>query len=189
MRSTSILTLISCGMLLLGLGCDQKKPGQEGANTSQGADATAKATETSANTAAGAENAAKAPDENAPKKESDKFSFTATAHQVEVGKKTAIAFEIKPGNGLKINPEYPWKAAVDGDASSPDVALASLKIGKDAMTLEEVGAKIPLEVTANKAGEHKLAATVSFSVCEKGDAARCLMFRDEPVEITVATAQ
>ena len=148
MRSTFILTLTSCGFLLFGLGCDQKTPGQNGADTSN---ATAKAAEASNTQGAAATTAKAVP---VPKKESDKFSFVATSHNVEVGKKASIAFEIKPGSGLKINPEYPWKASVDGDASSPDVALSALEIGKDAMTLEEVGAKIPLEVTANKAGEH-----------------------------------
>lgn len=183
MRSPDLRIVVALGLLLGSLGCDQKKtPATDNETSASSETSSAKAPE---ETSKPSETAAK----TTPKKQSEQFAFTATSHAVKVGEKATVAFEIKPGSGLKINPEYPWKASIDGDGSSPEVAVTSAKIAKDAMQLEEAGAKIPIELTASKAGEHKLAATVSFSVCEKGDQARCLMFRDEPVEITVAAAQ
>ena len=112
------------------------------------------------------------------------FKLAELEHEVVVGKSSAFAFEVRPGKDLKINPEYPWKFTLDVDGQKISLEQeATLKKGE--LDLNDVRARVPVKLKANEAGEHALSGTLNLSVCEKGDAARCLWFTDEPVELMV----
>lgn len=114
-----------------------------------------------------------------------KFTLEQLEHAVPAGQPARITFGVKPGSGLKINPEYPWKLELDAQASSAEVEVAGAPVLRDAMSFEDALASIPLSVTAKKPGTHEVAANISLSVCEKGDASRCLLFRDVPVDLVL----
>lgn len=136
----------------------------------------------------GGEAGAKAPAKKTPAA-GDQFSLEGLEHELKVGDAGEVRLEVKPGKGLKINPEYPWKLKLLADESSEALALKGDVVGKDAMKFSEAAASIPVGVTASEAGEHEIAASLNLSVCEKGNEARCLWFTDEPVTIKVRATQ
>jgi hypothetical protein len=94
-----------------------------------------------------------------------------------------VVVEITPASGLKINPEYPWKASFEASAG---LGLGGgLKLGREAFVMEEKVARLPVKLEGAQVGAHTLRGQVSFSVCEVGGAQRCLMFKDEPVELAM----
>ncbi len=118
---------------------------------------------------------------------SGSFEIVEVEHEVLVGASSELAFELRPGKGFKINPEYPWKFKVD-DAALPDgVSLEQdAELKKGAMDLTAARARVPVKLTASKDGEHVVEGSLNLSICEKGNEARCLWFTDEPVTLKVS---
>ncbi len=109
------------------------------------------------------------------------FSFDALTHQVEANSPATIAFSVRPGAGLKINPEYPWKVTLSADAP---VTISSRELRQGALTLRDEAATIPVALTA-PAGEHTIQASVNLSVCETGAGKRCLWFTEQLATLQV----
>lgn len=118
--------------------------------------------------------------------EKSEFELAGLEHVVVVGEPGEAVLRVLPGKGLKINPEYPWKLDLIASESSPEVVAADMTIKKDKMKLEAAGAKIPVAVKLDQGGDYEIAGSLNLSVCEKGNEARCLWFRDEPVTIKVS---
>ena len=87
--------------------------------------------------------------------------------------------------GYKLNADYPWKLTID-EADLPQGVLATaLTVDKAEMAIEGARAQIPVSLTASGAGTFEVPASVSLSACEKGNEARCMWFRDEPVTLSL----
>lgn len=114
----------------------------------------------------------------------EQFMLSQLEHEIATGAPQEIAFEITPGKGLKINPQYPWKLVVDAPPAGLTLA-GEPTIKKEAMRIDAKHAKVPLSVSAAQPGSYELTASVNLSVCEQGDEARCLWFTDEPVTLRV----
>lgn len=113
------------------------------------------------------------------------FLLANLEHEVAAGLPSSISFEVKPGKGLKINPQYPWKLTLDEPEGEGVTLEQGLVLKKDVMTLDASHAVIPITLTASSDGEYELQGSLNLSVCEKGDEARCLWFTDEPVTLKV----
>ena len=103
------------------------------------------------------------------------FTFDALTHQIGADAPATVAFTVRPGPGLKINPEYPWKVTLSGDAP---VSLTQRELRQGALTLRDEAATIPVALTA-PAGAHTIQASVNLSVCETGAGKRCLWFTEQ----------
>ncbi len=129
------------------------------------------------------EQGATTPPENEPRPGS--FVLESLEHEVVSSTPSEIAFLVKPGKGLKINPAYPWKFTIE-EPDAEGVTLGQEAIlKKDAMSINASQASIPVKLTAASDGEFELQGSLNLSVCEKGDEARCLWFTDEPVTLKV----
>lgn len=113
------------------------------------------------------------------------FVLANLEHEIAAGQSSSISFEVKPGKGLKINPQYPWKLTLDEPEGDGVTLEQGLVLKKDVMTLDASQAVIPVTLTAPNDGEYELQGSLNLSVCEKGDEARCLWFTDEPVTLKV----
>lgn len=165
----SLSRLVICAGLVASLSaCDQKQP-------TEPATPDAKATVTEP--AGGAKKVVEKKAE---------FELAGLEHAVVVGEPGEAVLQVLPGKGLKINPEYPWKLDLIASESSPELVGADVTIKKDGMKLDAASAKIPVAVNPAKGGDFEIAGSLNLSVCEKGNEARCLWFRDEPVTIKVS---
>ena len=113
------------------------------------------------------------------------FQLTALEHEVAAGSQSAVHFEVLPGEGLKINPQYPWKFTLDEPKSSSLSVLGEGTLRRDAFELSATKARVPLTVIAKERGEYELSGSLNLSVCQEGDEARCLWFTDEPVVLAI----
>lgn len=112
----------------------------------------------------------------------DRYSVESPKSSLPVGTTQTVEFAVKPASGLKINHDYPWKVTFE-DAQG--VEIASKTVGSDAIELTDDAATIPVQLRASAAGEHKLAARGSFSVCND---TKCYVMRDESVQFELAAA-
>lgn len=154
--------VVSCASVALVslVGCDQRRTLEEPAVGAKGAGATNEAVD-------------------GPKQ----FSFTALTHEIKTGGPQQVTMQVLPGAGLKINPDYPWKATFE-----PNAALgvnAPMKATRDGFTFEKTAASLPITLVASAPGEHTLSGTITLSVCEVGGGERCLWFPDEPVSLAI----
>lgn len=117
-------------------------------------------------------------------------SFTLQIAEVsaEVGKPAQATVEVLPGSGLKINPDFPWKLVLDTPPEGLTLEGTTTTLPKSAMQLDAARARLPLTLTASQPGAYALEGSLNLSVCEAGNAARCLWFNDEPVQIKVVAA-
>ncbi|MGM0558797.1 MAG: hypothetical protein ACQEVA_20590 [Myxococcota bacterium] len=123
---------------------------------------------------------AKAEAESTSSNNEDRYSVESPKSAVTVGKTQTVNFEVKPASGLKINHDYPWKISFE-DAGG--VEIASKTVGGAKIELSDEAATIPVQLRANAAGDHKIAATGSFSVCND---TKCYVMRDQAVELDLA---
>lgn len=139
----------------------------------------------SSNSSASAE--AKAPstttESNKASNNKDRYSVESPESAVDVGKTGTVEFAVKPSGGLKINHDYPWKVTFE---DVEGVEIASKTVGSSKIELADEQATIPVQLRANAAGNHKLSATGSFSVCND---TKCYVMRDEKVEFELAAAE
>jgi hypothetical protein len=154
--------VVSCASVALVslVGCDQRRTLEEPAAQAKAADGTNKAAD-------------------GPKQ----FSFAALTHEIKTGGAQQVTMQVLPGAGLKINPDYPWKATFE-----PNAALgvnAPMKANRAGFTFEKTAASLPITLVASAPGQHTLSGTVTLSVCEVGGGERCLWFTDEPVALTI----
>ena len=154
-------------VVFMATGCDESKNSREEASESP---------------------VAKAPDTKGAPSGSSDFFLARVEHEVVANTPTQLAFEVKPGAGLKINPDYPWRATIEVDGAQ-GVEVTSPTIAKGDIAFGSKAASLPFEVTATSPGVHRLEGTVNLSVCEEGDNARCLWFNDEPVTIEVTAVE
>lgn len=124
----------------------------------------------------------KGQDAKAPVERSE-FSFASTKHTLTLAPDQKPEFQIVPGKGLKINPDYPWKVTLTPPAQGLTLAKDALK--KEDLRVDEQQAIVPISISTLEPGEHALQATVNLSVCETGGQKRCLWFTDEPVTIAI----
>ena len=111
------------------------------------------------------------------------FAIENTEHEIALDRGQTLALRIVPRAGHKLNAEYPWRATI---GAAPDgLVVASGAVEKGAMTLGPASAIVPIEVTAERAGDYAIEGSVDLSVCEDGDASRCLWYRGEPFTIEV----
>jgi hypothetical protein len=177
---TESMSKISAGLaatlLLLGLiaGCDSGDP------TTSAKSGGAESSQVTAS-AQGVE-AGGAASQN-PNADSDRYDVRSPEKAVSVGQKQTVELAITPGDGLKINKEFPWKL----EFSPPKgVQLAQKRVSGDQIDLAESQATIPLHLEADAAGVHKLDATADFSVCND---TKCYVIRDQALSFDVKAEQ
>lgn len=123
--------------------------------------------------ATGSDGAAARPSSTAAKK--SQYTVRLETTEVTVGKPTPVELVVLPGRDLKINLDFPWKFEFQpGEA----VAFENTTVSRDAMTLDDERARVPVTVEARQAGPITIEAVGSFSVCNDD---RCDILRDEPV--------
>ncbi len=114
---------------------------------------------------------------------SERFAFAGLEHEVTVGAKARLEFEVTPAGPLKINPEFPWKLTLDAPPEA--LGVATPVVTKDAMTFASKKATVPVSVTPSAAGDYTLEGTIDLSVCEADGAKRCFLERAKPVTLKV----
>lgn len=111
------------------------------------------------------------------------YRVESPAEAIVAGAASEVALAVVPGPNLKINLEYPWKITFE---EVEGLSLATTLLNRDALQLTEERALIPLEVTAEQAGDYTLDAVGNFSVCNDD---RCDILRDEALQFTVKVRQ
>ena len=146
--------------------CDRSPPGPETAAAEQPAEKTA-----------GEQGAA------AETPSDDRFRAVVEPAEIEAGSKTDVTLELRAGEGLKVNEEYPnWSL----EFSPPKgVELASPTFEAEAFSLGRKAARVETTLQASKPGSSRLDAVANFSVCNDD---RCHILRDEPVSFQVEVA-
>ena len=116
-----------------------------------------------------------------PSVESPKTNYTVAAAptQVDVDTDATATVVVKPGEGFKINLDFPWQATV---GTADGVELTKTEFPQDAWQLEDGGATLVIPFTATSAGERELKTTMTFSVCNES---QCDVIRahEQPVKI------
>jgi hypothetical protein len=141
-------------------------------------------TESNASTSPGASAQPATPDEGsavpASAAHNDQYSLKSPAAPVVVGQKHRVELAVTPGDGLKINKEFPWKL----EFSTPEgVQIAQKQVSGAQIDLADSQATIPLHLEAAVAGKHRLDATGDFSVCND---TKCYVIRDQPLSFKLA---
>lgn len=123
-----------------------------------------------------------------PKSESDgerrrrdgRFETAVVPDRVEVGETTDVRLEIRAGEGLKMNREFPsWSLAFD---SADGMALAPTSFDAEDLKLEKGRAYASAELTPETPGRRSLTAEATFSVCNPE---KCHILRDESIAFDV----
>lgn len=111
------------------------------------------------------------------KEEAFHLSFEAPS-PAEVGKELVFKVVLEARSGFKVNDEYPLKFQF---SETPHVRPAKSTVRKEDATLEKERAEMPLSVTIDEKGKHKVSGKLSFSVCTEE---RCLIEkRDLALEV------
>ena len=117
----------------------------------------------------------------APKADtSGKFTLANLDHSVAPGGE--VSFQVKPGQGFKINPEYPWSVTLEG---SKPLGTTGLKMSKEQLDVDATRVKADVPLQPVGAGKHFLKGSANISVCETTGAKKCLLFNDEPVTLEI----
>lgn len=169
-----LIGFIAAGLLIAAVGCDKSS----GDTTTQKASATAATASDQSPMPAPSESNSTTTSANA-----EHYDVRSAQQAIEVGKKAKVELAITPSDGLKINKEFPWKLEFSDTAN---VQLAQKAITGAQIDLDESEATFPVMLEASAAGEHKLAATGDFSVCND---TKCYSIRGEALEFTVEAKQ
>lgn len=165
-RATTRTLLVSLAALVLSVfvhGCDRgKKVDLESSPSAESRPAAASAGEE---------------DESSPDR---RFETSVEPSELVVDETRQVELEIRAGDGLKINREFPsWSIAVEPDES---VELEPSTFESDDLQLEEGRAFATAKMTPRQAGSTSLAAEATFSVCNPD---KCHILRDESVAFDV----
>lgn len=114
-----------------------------------------------------------------PSYKEEAFSLSLEAPPaVSSGKEAAFKVILTAAGGYKVNDEYPLKFQF---AETANVRPKKSTVRKEDAVLEKQRAELPLPVTIESPGKHKVSGTLSFSVCTDE---RCLIEkRDLSVEV------
>lgn len=93
-----------------------------------------------------------------------------------------LALVIRPGRGLKINEDFPWKFEFD---AVEGLGVPATTLTGDQIKLEEMQALIPLGLGEVRPGTYKVEARGNFSVCNDD---RCDILRNERMEFEIEVA-
>ncbi len=96
-----------------------------------------------------------------------------------VGEEGIVGFEIRPGDHLEINLDFPWRVEFD---EVEGIEFGEQQLGRGDLDLEKERAIMPVDLTALDEGQFRIEARADFSVCNDQ---RCDIMRDEPVEFIV----
>ena len=173
-------------LLVAGLGCDQGKTADAPAPAAAQAEAPApdpKAeTEPKAKVAeqaARAEKAAPAAEE-APCIQGDhRFRVEAIEAPLKKGEKAEVKLKVLPGEGYKINTEFPWKVT---PKASEGLEMPSDAVARSSIVLADAAATVPIAVTGQKEGKWPLQAKAGLSVCNDE---RCEIIRGQCLSVDV----
>lgn len=123
----------------------------------------------------GAEASAQAP----ARSRAGNYRVESPAEPLTAGESSTVELAVVPGPNLKINLEYPWKIEFE---EVEGLSLATTLLKREALSLSEERATIPLDISAEAAGDYTLNARGNFSVCNDD---RCDILRDEALQFTV----
>lgn len=128
---------------------------------------------------------AAAPSEASPgsRARATNYRLESPSEPIAAGAASRVDLGVVPGANLKINLEYPWKITFE---EVEGLSLGTTVLNREALQLTEARATIPLEVTAEEAGDYTLNAVGNFSVCNDD---RCDILRDEALQFTVKVQQ
>lgn len=114
-----------------------------------------------------------------PSYQEDAFHLSLEAPEsVSVGKEAVFKVLLTAQGGYKVNDEYPLKFQF---TETDQVRPAKATVRKEDATIEKKRAQLPLSVTIQSSGKHKVSGKLSFSVCTDE---RCLIEkRDLSIEV------
>jgi hypothetical protein len=112
----------------------------------------------------------------------ESFHLTLTAPEaIEAGKPAEFKVILEAQAGFKVNDEYPIKFQF---AEQKGILPSKPIVKKDDAKIEKQRAEMPLSVTIEAKGKHKVSGKLSFSVCTDE---RCLIEkRDLSVEVNAS---
>jgi len=91
-----------------------------------------------------------------------------------------VQLAVVPASGLKVNKEYPkWRLSLHPPEG---VELATTSFSNDDFTLQEAGARVSTQMSADRSGSYEISGTAGFSVCNDET---CHIMRDETVSFRV----
>ncbi len=169
MKDVRFVALATCTLLTVALfatGCNPPKAEPMAAKPGEGADGKTEA-------------APKAAVGSAEKKEQN-FTIKTEDADLKVGEKGQSKLLVEPGEGFKINEEYPWKASCGAVEA---LGVSAVEVGKDDWKLDKKKANLDVALTATKAGSGELSCSLNFSVCND---TQCELIRDHEVKLKLA---
>jgi hypothetical protein len=108
-----------------------------------------------------------------------RFRVEAISKPIKKGTKTEVTLKFLPGEGYKINTEFPWKLTARANEA---MNLVETVVPKASIVLAEAAATIPVALEAPKPGKFPLQALAGLSVCNEE---RCEIIRGQCVSVDV----
>lgn len=123
-----------------------------------------------------------APESQRAANRASNYSARVQESRLSTEPEQTLALIVRPGRGLKINEDFPWK--FDFDAVE-GLGMPATTLAGDQIKLEEMQALIPVSLGEVTPGTYKVEATGNFSVCNDD---RCDILRNERMEFEIEVA-
>jgi hypothetical protein len=119
-----------------------------------------------------------------PSDDSDERYRTGVAPgEIPAGDQRDVELTLQPGDGLKVNREYPnWSLELQPPSG---LTLGETSFGAEQFELEEQSARVATQIDADEPGAYEVPANAEFSVCNDET---CHILRDEQVMFRVRIA-
>jgi hypothetical protein len=112
---------------------------------------------------------------------SDSYSVAVVDEALDAESPSAVRMRIEPGDGLKINREFPWALTLR-DPEAEGWALAKTTFEHGDFELEDKRALLEIPVKSARPGEVELHGVADFSVCNPE---KCETLVEEPITLSV----
>ncbi len=119
-----------------------------------------------------------------PSADSDERYRTAVSPgEIPAGGRRDVELTLQPGDGLKINKEYPnWSLELQPPSG---LRLGETSFGAEQFDLKERSARVATQINADEPGAYEVPAHAEFSVCNDET---CHILRDEQLMFRVRIA-
>lgn len=119
-----------------------------------------------------------------PSDDSDeRYRTGVSPGEIPAGGKRDVELSLRPGDGLKVNKEYPnWSLELQPPSA---LRLGETSFGSEQFDLKEGSARVATQIDADQPGSYEVPANAEFSVCNDET---CHILRDEQVTFRVRIA-
>jgi hypothetical protein len=112
----------------------------------------------------------------------DRYRLRATPSTIATGERATVSLEIRAGEGLKPNREFPaWSMTLEAPEG---VSLGRTSWDREDFSIEGDDATVQVPLEATDARELQLQGRATFSVCNDQT---CHVLRDRPVSFALAS--